>query len=157
MKKIFIITLISFLLLTGCGKERTEELTGNQPPIAEIHIGDKVYETKLGTYCWSSENQGTCVDSIGPVELLKNEKPITVSPGAVIKFVINSDLMPNKFFVEQITGDHQITEVAVNDNAFQAPIQKGIYYYSYGVWWMDEKKPNVAHGDAFYNFVLEVM
>lgn len=46
----------------------------------------------------------------------------------------------------------KITEVAVKDNTFQAPIQKGTYYYSYGVWWMDEKEANVAHGDAFYYF-----
>ncbi len=144
MKKIFYITLFSFVLLTGCGKGTTEEFTGNQPPNAEIQIGDEVYETKLGTYCWSSR----CVDSIGPVEFLKNEKPITVPPGAVIKFVMDYEPLPNKSFVEQITEDKKITEVAVNDSTFQAPIQKGTYYYSYGVWWMDEKEANVAHGDA---------
>ncbi|MFC4101649.1 hypothetical protein [Paenibacillus xanthanilyticus] len=156
MKKILFITLFSFVLLTGCGKGTTQELTGNQPPKAEIQIGDKVYETKLGTYCWSSKNQSTCADSIGPVELLKNEKPIIVPPGAVIKFVMNYKPLPNKSFVEQMTEDQKTTEVAVNDDTFQVPIQKGIYYYSYGVWWMDEIKPNVSHGDAFYNFVLEV-
>lgn len=152
MKKIFYIILLSFVLLTGCGKGTTEGFTGNQPPKAEIQIGDDLYGTKLGTFCWSSR----CADSIGPVELLKNEKPITVPPGTVIKFVMHHELLPNKSFVQQITEDKQITEVAVNDNAFQAPIQKGTYYYSYGVWWMDEKEANVAHGDAFYYFVLEV-
>ena len=47
-------------------------------------------------------------------------------------------------------------EVVVKDNHFTAPTQKGVYYYSYGVWWMDGKEENLSHGDAFYAFVLEV-
>ncbi|MGN4126051.1 hypothetical protein ACMGD3_13730 [Lysinibacillus sphaericus] len=49
-----------------------------------------------------------------------------------------------------------LVDIAVKDNHFTAPIQKGIYYYSYGVWWMKEKVENVSNGDAFYAFVLEV-
>lgn len=47
-------------------------------------------------------------------------------------------------------------EIEVNDQKFTAPDEKGIYYYSYGVWWMDEKEENVSNGDASYVFVLEV-
>ncbi|RUT35832.1 GNAT family N-acetyltransferase [Paenibacillus zeisoli] len=121
------------------------------------YLGEEDVHSMFVVVFSSSENQSTCVDSIGPVELLKNEKPIAVAPGAVIKFVMNYEPLPNKSSVEQFTKDQQITQVAVNNDAFQAPIQKGTYYYSFGVWWMDEKKTNVAHGDAFYNFVLEVI
>jgi len=47
-------------------------------------------------------------------------------------------------------------EVLIEENSYIAPIRKGTYYYSYGVWWMDDKEENVSHGDAFYAFVLEV-
>ena len=53
-------------------------------------------------------------------------------------------------------SENKETEVVVKDNQFTAPTQKGINYYSYGAWWMDEKEENLSHGDAFYAFVLEV-
>jgi len=153
------VTLLMVSALFGCSALHVStdgELTGSRPPEAKIKIGDAWYETKLGTYCWSSKNQGRCVDTIGPVEMLKNEKPVPVKPGAEITFVMDYEPQPNRFHVNRISeGKH--TEVAVKQNSFQAPAQKGIYYYSYGVWWMDEKEANVAHGDAFYYFVLEVM
>ncbi|MDY0406767.1 hypothetical protein P5G51_016640 [Virgibacillus sp. 179-BFC.A HS] len=48
------------------------------------------------------------------------------------------------------------TEMQVSDNHFTAPLKAGKYYYSYSVWWMDEKEENVSNGDAAYRFVLEV-
>lgn len=95
------------------------------------------------------------MDTSGPTELLKGESPIFVHPGAAITFIMDYDPHPNQLHVEQFTAD-QHSEVQVTDNTLQAPVQKGIYYYSYGVWWMDEKEANVAHGDAFYSIVIEV-
>lgn len=106
-----------------------------------------MYETKLGTYCWDSKNQSRCVDTIGPVELLKGENPVTVQPGEVITFVMNYEPQPNKHHVNQIYED--ISEkVEVKENSFHAPTQKGTYFYSYGVWWMDEHVENLSHGDS---------
>ncbi|WP_410895114.1 hypothetical protein [Neobacillus sp. 204] len=53
-------------------------------------------------------------------------------------------------------SNNKVSEVEVKDNYFSAPTQKGVYYYSYGVWWMDENEKNLSHSDAFYAFVLEV-
>ncbi|MDR9857913.1 hypothetical protein RJP21_30425 [Paenibacillus sp. VCA1] len=157
------ITFLILLSLWGCsihanngGKTTVRELTGGQPPKASIQIGDKLHDTKLGTYCWSSKNTSTCVDTPGPAELLKNKKPVSVSPGAEIKFVMDYEPLPNKIHLEQLS-EGKYTEIAVIDNTFRAPTQKGIYYFSYGVWWMDEKREHVALGDAFYVFALEVI
>jgi len=154
------VTLLMLFIVLGCsgigGKPSNGGLTGGMPPQVFIQIGDERHETKLGTYCWSGPNHNLCVDAVGPAELLKNEKPVLVRPGEKIRFVLDYEPLPNKFHVEQISGGNH-TEVAVKENAIQAPVQKGIYYYSYGVWWMDEKKENVSHGDAFYCFVLEVI
>ena len=62
---------------------------------------------------------------------------------------------PNEIHLSQIKNNEEI-EIEIKDQKFTAPDEKGIYYYSYGVWWTDEKEENVSHGDAFYAFVLEV-
>ncbi|MBB3128267.1 hypothetical protein FHS19_002921 [Paenibacillus rhizosphaerae] len=128
-----------------------------KPPEADILIGEGVYPTKLGTYCWTSTNQSICVDTVGPVELLKDEVPVSVQPGEVVKLVMNVEPKPNKYHVTQMTAEGTPKEVSVIENSFRAPTDKGTYYYAYGVWWMDEHKENQSNGDAFYCFVLKVI
>jgi len=153
MKKCFLVLIALFgLTILGCSKNG---LSGGKPPKAFIEINNKRFETTLGTYCWQENGKGKCVDSIGPIELLKGKKPIEVKSGENITFVMDYEPKPNKFHVIQIRNNKE-TEIVVKDNNFSAPIQKGLYYFSYGVWWMDEKEENLSHGDAFYSFSLEV-
>ncbi|MDN3015598.1 hypothetical protein PH210_05165 [Paenibacillus sp. BSR1-1] len=147
-KSLFILLFLFGLTIMGCSKEG---MSGEKPPEVYIKIGNVKYETKLGTYCW----KGTCVDTAGPVDLLKGKEPIKVNPGERISFIMDYEPKPNEFHVSQISESIE-NEVLVKDNSFSVPIQKGVYYYSYGVWWMDEKEKNLSHGDAFYAFVLEV-
>ncbi|MGO4789327.1 hypothetical protein AB4124_18105 [Paenibacillus sp. 2KB_20] len=109
----FVMTLV-LMGLVGCSSAQPngddlvpmdKVLEEEQPPKAEIQIGEQMYETKLGTYCWDSKNQSRCVDTIGPVELLKGENPVTVQPGEVITFVMNYEPQPNKHHVNQIYED----------------------------------------------------
>lgn len=58
-------------ILMGCS---LNGMTGSQPPKARIEVGEKSYQTKLGTYCWKR----TCVDTAGSVELLKGKTPVKV-------------------------------------------------------------------------------
>jgi hypothetical protein len=160
MKKLTILYfLMVSLILSACNSldSNTEEnsLSGEKPPNAYIEINNRRFDTKLGTYCWHTKGKGICVDTAGPVELLKGKKPLEVRPEEKITFGMDFNPKPNQFHVLQI-GNGKETEVVVNDNQFSAPAQKGVYYYTYGVWWMDEEKKNIAHGDAFYAFVLEV-
>jgi len=135
-------------------QEKTlEGLPGTQPPDAFIEIGEARYETKLGTYCWSGEKAGRCVDTLGPVELLKDKEPVQLEPGQIIRFVIEGEPKPNKVDLVQI-HDHKHSTIKVTDFQFSAPQEKGVYYYSFGVWWMADNQ--VSLGDAFYNFVIEV-
>jgi len=62
---------------------------------------------------------------------------------------------PNEIHVSQINNNKE-TEVQAENNRFSAPMEKGIYYYSYVTGWMDEKQENVSNGDAVYAFVIEV-
>ncbi|MFB7155691.1 hypothetical protein [Lysinibacillus sp. NPDC056232] len=150
MKKCFLyVVALLGLTITGCSN--SIGLSGEKPPQVFIEIENKKFETTLGTYCW----QNGCVDTVGPVELLEGKKPIKVKSGEKITLVMDYESKPNEFHVAQISENKE-TEVIVKDNRFTAPTQRGVYYYSYGVWWMDEKEANVSHGDAFYAFVLEV-
>ncbi len=139
-------------ILLGCSKGVTLE---EKPPNALLKINNETYETTLGTYCWNGEGVSTCVDTAGPVELLEGKQPIKVKPGENITFVMDYNPKPNEFYVLQI-HDNEEHAIEVKDNSFSAPAQKGVYYYSYGVWWMDEKVEHLSHGDAFYAFALEV-
>ncbi|GHH99314.1 hypothetical protein [Neobacillus kokaensis] len=149
---IFVLLYLLIIILSGCSNNG---MSGEKPPKAFLEIGNNKYETTLGTYCWTTGNNGECVDTAGPVELLEGKKPIEVKPGEKIAFVMDYEPKPNEFHVTQINNNEE-TEVFVRDNRFSVPTQKGIYYYSYGVWWMDEKEEHLSHGDAFYAFVLEV-
>lgn len=147
-KYFFILVVLLVLIIGGCSKEG---MSGEKPPEVYIVIDDEKFETKLGTYCWT----GGCADTVGPEELLKEKEPIEVIPGEKITLIMDYEPKPSEFYLNQINRNIE-SEVFIEENGFTAPIQKGIYYYSYGVWWMDEKKDNLSHGDAFYAFALEV-
>ncbi|MCT2536157.1 hypothetical protein NC661_17115 [Aquibacillus koreensis] len=146
--------LIAGIILFGCS-DSNKETDGEKPPQAMVDIGDQSYETTLGSYCWKSNDQSTCVDMAGPKELLKGKEPIKVKSGENITFVMNYEPQPNEFHVLQISESSEV-EVNVEDNRFSAPLEEGVFYYSYGVWWMDEQEERVSNGDAVYNFALKV-
>ncbi|WP_217587472.1 hypothetical protein [Lentibacillus saliphilus] len=154
MKQLTIgVVLLVVGILTGCqligGGD--SPLSGNQPPEVYVKISNEKHPTMLGTYCWSGE----CVDTVGPVELLKGQAPLPVQPGEPITLGMNFSPKPNELHLLQIK-DGKETEVDIANNRFTAPTEPGVYYYSYGVWWMDAEEENVAHGDAFYAFAVEV-
>src|SRR5690625_1079169 len=131
MMKAFVMCLTVLFFMSACNQSNDVKLTGTKPPAAKVQIENQVYETKLGSYCWSSKNVSTCVDSIGPIELLEGKPPISVAPGEVIRFVMEYEPQPNKFHINQIQ-DHDITEIKSDDLQFNAPTQAGTFYYSIG-------------------------
>lgn len=145
---------LTLICVVGCMglQPKNTDLEGGKPPKVQIQIDKRIYKTKLGTYCWTT----SCVDSAGPVELLKGKEPIPVKPGDVVKFLMKYEPQPNKFHVEQFY-EGRLTEVLLKENSFQVPTEKGTYFYSYGVWWMDEDIENQSRGDAFYHFALKVI
>jgi hypothetical protein len=162
MRKFSIVTIMCFILiLTACNSIFTKNIEGsgnlsrNLLPIVDIEIDGVKHETKLGSYCWESNGKAECVDTAGPVELLADDEPIQIKSGEQITLTMDYTPKPNEIHLSQIKNNEEI-EIEIKDQKFTAPDEKGIYYYSYGVWWMDEKEENVSHGDAFYAFVLEV-
>ncbi|MEH6944734.1 hypothetical protein [Bacillus sp. JJ722] len=159
-KRIVLVILFVGLVIVGCSNgelsgKSNGELSGKKPPKVFIELNDERFETVLGTYCWKSGNDGICVDKAGPKELLEGKKPVRVKAGEKVKLVMDFEPKPNEIHLTQISGEKE-TEVELTSQQFTVPNEKGLYYYSYGVWWMDEKEKNVSNGDAFYAFALEV-
>ncbi|WP_234998558.1 hypothetical protein [Salirhabdus sp. Marseille-P4669] len=152
--RITVVLLILGMMLFGCSYNDAE-LSGSKPPNAMIEINEDTYETTLGTYCWGAGDQGVCVDTAGPKELVKDKETIKVNAGDMITIVMDYEPKPTETELIQIDEEKEV-KVDVLDNRFQAPNEKGVYYYSYGVWWLDDEDPNVSNGDAFYAFVIEV-
>lgn len=150
----FVLVILVGCFLMECSN-KDNEMTGEKPPKVLLEIGNEKYETKLGTYCWEGPGKGVCVDTVGPVKLLEGKDPIKVKPGETISFLMDYEPKPTEFAVEQIINDKE-SDVEIIGNQIKAPMQKGVYYYSYGVWWTDEKDSNVSNGDALYAFVIEV-
>lgn len=165
MKKFNLLAaFILALLLVACsasnGKNTNPTLEGDKPPSLFVEVADKEYETVLGSYCWNTpsidgEASAECIDTVGPVDLLKNQEPIQLKAGEEVRLKMNYSPKPNKIYLEQITEDGEI-EIQVKDNQFFAPDEQGIYFYSYGAWWMDEEDKNLSLADAFYAFSLEI-
>ncbi len=148
------------VILTGCGGPTTEHkgLPGNQPPSVKIEIDGQEYDTILGTYCWGPNGDGyhECADTAGPVGLLADETPIQVTPNEEVTIMMDYTPLPDKIELAKTTEQEEIDNVELIDNQFNVPAEKGIYYYDYAVWWMDEDDHQVSLGDAFYAFVIEV-
>lgn len=147
-KWLLLVVLFVGLTLLGCSNDEVSE---EKPPQVFMEIGSETYETILGTYCWGN----TCVDTVGPVEMLEDEEPIRVKPGEIISLTMNYEPKPNEFYVVQVSeGGEKVS--LVQDDRFTAPSEKGIYYYYFSVGWIDEEEEHLSHGDAFYAFALEV-
>ena len=72
-----------------------QALPGSEPPAAFIEVNGKRHETVLGTYCWSGEKEGICVDTAGPVQLLEGKEPVEVQPGETIRLMIEGKPQPS--------------------------------------------------------------
>lgn len=164
MKKIISIAIILIvLLLSGCNDKTSKQadkpggLSGDKPPNVSLKINGEIYETTIGSYCWESDSKGSaeCIDTAGAVDLLKDREPIQVQSGELVTLVMDYEPKPNDIYLTETkeSVEHKIKDF---DNEFVAPKEKGVYFYDYKVWWIDENDDKLSLGDAHYAFVIEV-
>src|SRR5690625_866839 len=107
MKKTFDIIFLYICIwsiLFGCstGKENTV-LDGSEPPEVKLKIGNNIYDTVLGSYCWpSSKNSHTCVETTGPVNLVNKDQIVRIKKGEIIEIIFDYKPLPNKVHVTQM-------------------------------------------------------
>lgn len=153
-KRLMVSMIIVAILLIYVCYSNISYVTG-KPPKLKIIVGDHMYDTKLGTYCWKGLMSHKCVDTAGAVELLDGEKPILVHQNEKIEIRVKSDLKPDEYSLT-VFNEGAEKSVKIKKFLFSAPKEKGIYYYAFSAWWMDENRQNIANGDAYYAFVLKV-
>lgn len=157
MKRLLFYFVALAFVLTGCntsaaGKDVVEI---DKPPNMWVEIASQQHDTVLGAYCWKSTTTAECVDVAGAEVLLKDREPIEVEAGASVTFAMDYEPLPNEVHLTQ-TSNKELKEVSVTNFTFTAPEEEGIYYYDFGVWWMDENSENVSNGNAIYAFALKV-
>ncbi len=153
-KRLLVSMIIIAILLIYVCYSNISYVTG-KPPKMKIFVGDQMYNTKLGTYCWKGLMSHKCVDNAGAIELLKGEEPIVVQPNEKIEIRVKSNLKPDEYNLTVLNEEAE-KSVKIKKYIFSAPKEKGIYYYAFSAWWMDENRQNISNGDAYYAFVLKV-
>lgn len=119
------------------------------PPKPLITSEGKEITTVQGAYCWDTIVKNECVDKIPPVEIVANNGivPISVSPQSKIEIRFKSPPI-YKIEVAKWTSSDESEEMKIEDDAFAAPKDEGVYIYSVsGIW--DE-------GSSSSVFVIEV-
>jgi hypothetical protein len=103
------------------------------------------------SYCWGKLG---CADYAGGKTMLKGKTPTVVTPEANIKISFDYKPGPTQLNVQQFQDD-KIVEVPLKDGYFNAPKEKGIYYYGLSAYWKtDDGK--YSKGDTSSVFVIEV-
>ncbi|GGA72555.1 hypothetical protein [Ornithinibacillus halotolerans] len=158
MKKLsFLFIIFCSFILVGCQLVNQPSGKLGQPPTVHMEISGQEYPTILGAYCWHNKNRAECTDTAGPIELAQDKEPIQVGPGEQITFIINY-MEPDSELLEQFNTPsyEDVTAIKISDDSFEAPLEEGIYYYSYSLTWTDKGSANNSYGDAVYAFALEV-
>ncbi|WP_246945368.1 hypothetical protein [Bacillus pinisoli] len=145
---IWLFTVI-VVVISGCS---VKELEGDTPPIPIVTVGEENIEVVRASYCW---NTG-CVDYAGPPEILGGKLPFQVQKGANIKIRFDYEPKPSSISVSRMLDkDQEWVKDELVDDVLTAPIEEGIYYYDFLVYWHSEDG-KYSLGDSYYAFVIEV-
>lgn len=154
MKKILLLFMI-FLLVSCSSDENRQDASSEgssmkEPPKIFLKYQDQTIEAVQVSYCLEVEKgeevSVICVDTSGPLELIKHQiGSLTVGPQSTIQVVFEDyDTDYNLNYVdEDVLG-----EIIFTSDGFQVPDQTGEYIYELTASW--------ASGSASYAFKIHV-
>lgn len=145
MKNAKIIMTILFIVLLSI----LAILLTSGPPKPIVTVEGTKITLVQGSYCWKRIAGTGCVDKISPPELLENKKitPLPVSPNSEIKIKFTKPPI-DEIKVEYWLNNSESPLVTVEDDAFTAPKEEGIYIYSVSGRW--------AKGSSSFIFSIRV-
>lgn len=152
LRKILPIVFSIVMLLSACKSDKgfSEPQLGNSPPQPEVSVNGESIQVYQSSYCWGN----VCADYIGPEEMLRDKEKQTVMANAIIKFRFEGK-QPTKINLSKFhNGTH--SQETISENSFQAPEEKGAYYYSLSATWLKDKEKRISEGSSSYVFVIEV-
>jgi hypothetical protein len=143
VKRLF---LILFVILVGCTPSGS---VGSPPPVSVV-VNDSTYNTKLGSYSWSSKGLlssiGVDADGESPYNIAIDMEPIPVRKSSKIEILTeNKPTLSVYIWDDESTGDY---EVPLDDNMLEVPDEPGRYVYEVYAEW--------DQGNGSYTFVIEV-
>jgi hypothetical protein len=176
LKKVFLITFIGilfvsvFIYLTPMGRNirtvlaetisntRYQQYTwvfgveiGKAPPLPKVVSENTVIPITQSSYCWGKLG---CADYVGGKPMLKGKTPTIVTAESNIKISFDYKPAPSQLNVQQFKNDKTV-EVPLKDGYFNAPIEKGVYYYGISAYWKtDDGK--YSEGDTSSVFAIEI-
>lgn len=144
LRKILPIIFSIVMLLSACK-------LGGTPPQPDVNVvnGESI-QVYQSSYCWGN----TCADYVGPEEMLKDKEKETVTAHATIKFKFEGKQPTEISLSKSHNGAH--SQEIISENSFQAPTEKGTYYYSLSATWLKDKEKRISEGSSSYVFVIEV-
>ncbi|UED80608.1 hypothetical protein FH508_0001555 [Lysinibacillus sp. CD3-6] len=145
MKNAKIIMSILFIVILGI----LAILLTSGPPKPIVTVEGTKITLVQGSYCWKRIAGTGCVDKISPPELLENKKitPLPVSPNSEIKIKFTKPPI-DELEVAYLLNNSESPLVTVEDDAFTAPKEEGIYIYSVSGRW--------AKGNSSFIFSIRV-
>lgn len=154
MKKI--ILLILLLLLVSCNENESKDLVPNEilsikaPPKIFLKYEDQTIEAVQGSYCLNAEDGdegfSICVDTDGPLELIKHQiGSLTVGVQSTIQVVFED--YETEYTLNYVDED-SLDKIIFKPDGFQVPDQAGDYIYELTASW--------ATGNASYAFLIHV-
>ncbi|WP_409345208.1 hypothetical protein [Paenibacillus sp. MBLB4367] len=170
-KKVFILTFTGFLTLLavfiyltpfagnlvantrfeGYARNVGIRIIKKSPPLPSITSGQTQIPVIQSSYCWG--NLG-CADYAGGKSMLEGVTPSAVTSEADIKVSFAYKPVPNELYIQQF-GDDTTIQIPLKNGSFNAPKEKGIYYYGISAFWRtDDGK--YSKGDTSSVFVIEV-
>lgn len=170
-KKTFIIAFMGFLTLVVAfiyltpyagnlvANTRFEEyarsvgirIIKKSPPLPSVTSGQIQIPVIQSSYCWG--NLG-CADYVGGKTMLKGVTPTAVTPEAEITVSFTYKSAPNGLNIQQFSDDKTI-QIPLKNGSFNAPKEKGIYYYGISAFWTTEDG-KYSNGDTSSVFVIEI-
>ncbi|WP_268627556.1 hypothetical protein [Paenibacillus alvei] len=152
-----LLTLFTLLLiLNACTTKWTtsnQEL-GSVPPQPKLIADGNSITVYQSSYCWNTMRENTCVDYISPDKMLKDKNKDKVTTNTPIRIQLEGK-QPTEVVLSRFYNDN-ITQETITENGFEAPRNKGIYYYSLSANWIKDKEKRISEGSSSYAFAIEV-
>lgn len=138
---------VTFLIvLLGCNG-----VSGDKPALPSVTAEGTEVEVVRASYCWDS----SCVDTVGPPDILEGVTPTVVSPGAEIEIKFSKRPRPTSFSISRINEQGGIKETGKDGVPLYTPDRPGVYYYDLFAQWLS-KDGKHSEGDSYYAFVIQV-
>lgn len=160
----FLALLVAFIYLTpfmgnlvantrfeGYARSVGIRIIKKSPPLPSVTSGQTQIPVTQSSYCWGKLG---CADYSGGKSMVEGKTPTIVTPEAKISISFEYKPAPTMVSVQEFQDDKSV-EIPLIDGFFNAPKEKGIYYYGISAFWTtDDGK--YSKGDTSSVFVIEV-